>query len=77
MLRLMGLDELIAKNADEYVMIATGIARSADRRREFSQRIFAAHAKLFDDPAPTVAFAAFLLRAAQAPVAQQQSQLTQ
>ena len=77
MLRLMGLDELIAKNADEYVMIATGIARSADRRRELSQRIFAAHAKLFDDPAPAAAFAEFLLRAAQAPVVQQQNQAIQ
>lgn len=77
MLQLMRLEELIAKNADEYVMIATGIGRNAERRRALSQRIFAAHTKLFDDPTPTAAFAEFLLQATKAPVVLQRNQLTQ
>jgi predicted O-linked N-acetylglucosamine transferase (SPINDLY family) len=60
MLKLMGIEELIAKDADDYVQIVTRLVRDAEWRKDVAARIRAAQSRLFDDPAPIAALAAFL-----------------
>ncbi len=61
MLRLMGMDELIARDADDYVRIAVRIATDSAWQRELSSRIRTSAARVFDDRRPTAALAEFLL----------------
>jgi CRISPR-associated protein Csy1 len=60
MLRLMKIDELVARDEDDYVRIATTLIDDADFRRALAARILSARASIFDDPAPTAALADFL-----------------
>jgi CRISPR-associated protein Csy1 len=60
MLRLMGVDELIAKDADDYVAIAARACSDRDWRLALVERIIAAQSRVFDDPAPMAALTAFL-----------------
>ena len=60
MLRLMGIDECIAHDEDDYVRIATALATDEARRRALSRRIVDAHPRIFDDDAPVAAFAQWL-----------------
>ncbi len=64
MLRLMGVEELIARDAGHYVDLATRLAGDAAWRAACSARIVAGKALLFDRGEPTAALAAFLLEAA-------------
>ena len=57
MLKLLGVDELIASNVDEYLAIALKLATEKNYRQKFSQRILRNHHRLFDDPEPPRALA--------------------
>ena len=57
MLRLMGLEELIARDEDDYLAIALRLAGDPAWRAELAQRIAAGRSRVFDDPAPVAAFA--------------------
>ncbi len=63
MLALAGLDELVARDADDYVKIAARLVGDAPWRESLRARLFAAHARLFDDAAPVAELGAFLQRA--------------
>ena len=60
MLRLMHIDELIARDLEDYVSIASRLAGDPVWRGELSQRIAERRVDVFDDPAPPAAFAAAL-----------------
>ncbi len=60
MLRLMGIDELIATDADDYVRIAARLVADRAWRQSLVTRIRSAHPMIFDDSAPITALAAFL-----------------
>ncbi|MEO8751642.1 MAG: tetratricopeptide repeat protein [Casimicrobiaceae bacterium] len=60
MLRLMGIDELVARDADDYVRIVARLCSDEPWRAELSARIRDGHSRIFDDPAPSAAFAEFL-----------------
>ena len=60
MLRLMGIDELVARDADDYVRIVVKLVDDAAWRDVLSLRIRDGRARVFDDPAPSAAFADFL-----------------
>ena len=60
MLRLMDVDELVARDVDGYVGIASRLAHDAPWRAALSTRIAAAHGRVFDDRAPVAALAQFL-----------------
>ena len=60
MLALMGLTDLIARDVDEYVRIVGAVCDDAAYRQSLSQRIRAAHDRVFDTSAPVSAFAQFL-----------------
>ncbi len=62
MLRLMKIDELVARDEDDYVRIATMLIDDVDFRRSLAARIRGAQALIFDDPTPTAALAEFLRR---------------
>jgi protein O-GlcNAc transferase len=62
MLRLMGLEQLVAPDADEYVRIALEIASDPRRNAALREAIAARRGVLFDRPEPVEAFAAALLR---------------
>jgi len=62
MLRLMKIDELVARDEDDYVRIATTLIDDADLRRSLAARIRDARTSIFDDFAPTAALAEFLRR---------------
>lgn len=62
MLQLMDINELVARDADDYVRIAVRLGGDRAWRDAMSARITAAHAKLFDDAAPIAALAEFLRR---------------
>jgi protein O-GlcNAc transferase len=64
MLRMAGLESLVAKDADEYVRLAVEVARDADRNRALREAIAAGRGALFDRPEPVEAFAEALLQAA-------------
>lgn len=58
MLRLMHIDELIARDLEDYVSIASRLAGDPVWRGELSRRIAERRVDVFDDPAPPAAFAA-------------------
>lgn len=62
MLRLMGLPELVASSAEDYVRIALEVARNAARNAALREAIATRRAVLFDRAEPLDAFAAALLR---------------
>jgi predicted O-linked N-acetylglucosamine transferase (SPINDLY family) len=64
MLRLAGVPELVAKDAADYVRLATRLGRDAGWREEVRQRLAAGATVLFDDPAPVEAFSRALERLA-------------
>ncbi len=61
MLRMLGVPELVAADAAQYVTIASRLASERDWRDHLAARIGAGHACLFDAPAPVEAFASLLL----------------
>ena len=63
MLRMMGVDELIAGDEDDYVAKAAQYIRDVSARETLRRRIEQRQAVLFDDPAPVHAFADFLATA--------------
>lgn len=66
MLRRLGVLELIAGNADEYVDKAVALGRDPAHRKAISQRIVDNHRQLFDDAAPLHALQDFFCRVAAA-----------
>ena len=66
MLHLMGVEDLIARDADDYVRLAARLAGDAAWRKALAARIASARGRLFDDPAPVAAFANFLRETAPA-----------
>ena len=64
MLRMMKIEELIAKDADDYVSKAVALIGDKNRLGELRQRLLAQNAVLFDDGAVASAFAEFLATAA-------------
>ncbi len=60
MLTLMGIDELVARDADDYVRIAAKLAADRAWRNLLATRIRDARGKVFDDAAPVAAFVQFL-----------------
>ena len=60
MLELVGVPELVARDADDYVAIAARLASDRAWRDDLSARIDRGAARLFDDPAPVEALAAAL-----------------
>ncbi len=52
MLQMIGCEELIAKDIQDYVRIALRLARDSDFRKELSQRIRAMHGRLFGQDEP-------------------------
>ena len=60
MLSLLGLEELAAKNAEEYVAIALRLGRDASYREAIRAKIAARRAQLFDQEAPIRALEDFL-----------------
>jgi len=63
MLRMMGVDELIAGDEDDYVAKAAQYIRDVSARETLRRHIEQRQAVLFDDPAPVHAFADFLATA--------------
>jgi CRISPR-associated protein Csy1 len=63
MLRLLGVDELVARDLDDYVAIASRLGRDPALRASLSQRITAAAPTLFSRDEPIRALEDFLLRA--------------
>jgi len=57
MLAAMGLSELVARDEDDYVRLATRLADDADYRADVAARIRAAQGAVFDTSAPVHAFA--------------------
>jgi len=62
-LKRMGLQELVASSADEYVAVATRLALDSEYRKSTRQRIEAVRQILFDDDAPIRALETFLAQA--------------
>jgi predicted O-linked N-acetylglucosamine transferase (SPINDLY family) len=60
MLRLLELDELVARDVDDYVRIAVRLCRDPDWRGSLRERIAARKHRLYDDRAPVAALAALL-----------------
>ena len=60
MLKLLGMDELCARDADEYVAITAALAADADRRAALSDRIRARKRELYCDAGTVSAFGHFL-----------------
>lgn len=61
MLMLAGVPELVARNEDDYVAIAARLATDRDWRDALSRRLVDGQRRLFDDPEPVEALAAWLL----------------
>jgi predicted O-linked N-acetylglucosamine transferase (SPINDLY family) len=61
MLAIAGVPELVAKDIDDYVGIASRLAGERAYREEAAARLAAGAANVFDDAAPVDAFAAWLL----------------
>jgi CRISPR-associated protein Csy1 len=61
MLRCMGIGELVARDEDDYVAIASRLATDRGWRDGLSARIRSAVGAVFDDERPLAAFRAFLL----------------
>lgn len=66
-LRHAGVADTIAADADGYVATALALGRERDRREHLRERLLAARARLYDDPAPPAAFADLLLELVPAP----------
>jgi CRISPR-associated protein Csy1 len=64
MLRLMGMAELVAESAEDYVRIAVEVARDRDRNAALRRAILERREVLFDRPEPVAALSAALLRMA-------------
>ena len=64
MLRTLGVAELVARDADDYVAIAVRLGGDPGERRALSERIVAGHGALFERPEPVAALAEFLASAA-------------
>ncbi len=62
MLGLMEIEELVAKDADDYVRIAVRLVCDRAWRDAMSARIATSRARIFDDAAPITALADFLRR---------------
>jgi len=62
MLRLMGIEDLIATDLDDYVRIAVELGRDAERRAALRARIAERKHVLYDDQGVIDAFAAFIER---------------
>lgn len=60
MLSLLGISELVARDADDYVRIVARLVNDVAWRGALSARIRDGLARVFDDSAPTAALAAFL-----------------
>ena len=60
MLQLAGVPELVAKDADDYVRLATRLGTDAAWRDGMRERIAAGAPGLFNDPAPVEALSRFL-----------------
>jgi len=60
MLRLMSIDGLVARDADDYVRIVARVVDDGGWRDDLSARIREGRARVFDNPAPTAALAQFL-----------------
>jgi protein O-GlcNAc transferase len=69
MLSLLGLHELIAADADDYIAIATRLCQDAPWRARLAADIRERNGILFDDPAPLESLQAFYREAAATPVA--------
>lgn len=66
MLRMIGLEELVADSREAYVRIAAAVATDGAYNRELRRRIADGRAALFDQPEPVAAFAEALVRLASA-----------
>jgi predicted O-linked N-acetylglucosamine transferase (SPINDLY family) len=64
MLRMAGLDELVAGSADEYVKLALAVASDRSRNADLRRRISERRGDLFDQREPVTAFGDALLAAA-------------
>ena len=62
-LKRMGLQELVASSPEEYVAVATRLARDGEYRKGIRRRIEASRHILFDDDAPIRAMETFLAEA--------------
>jgi predicted O-linked N-acetylglucosamine transferase (SPINDLY family) len=63
MLRMLGCDELVAKDVDDYVSKAIGLGRDMDRRQAMRARILANRGALFERDEPIRALESFLEQA--------------
>ena len=61
MLQIAGAPELVARDEDDYIALASRLALDRRYRDSMSARLRAAHAKLFDDAAPIDALSAALV----------------
>jgi protein O-GlcNAc transferase len=68
MLKLIGVEELIATDVDDYVRIATRLCADPAWRNALATRIRENSSRLFDDPTPIAALEAFYRQAAAAAV---------
>jgi predicted O-linked N-acetylglucosamine transferase (SPINDLY family) len=57
MLRLAGAPELVARDVDDYVAIASRLATDRGWRDAQSRHLAEGAVRVFDDPAPVAAFA--------------------
>ena len=64
MLRMMGLDELVAGSTSEYIALAVAVASDRSRNLALRERIAGRRGVLFDQREPLAAFAGALLAAA-------------
>lgn len=60
MLRLAGLGELVARDEEDYVRLATRLATDRSWREAIGARVREGAQRLFDDPAPVAALESFL-----------------
>ena len=63
-MKMMGIEESIARDPDDYVAIAVRLGKDAEWRRHLSSRIVAERGKLYNDDAPIEGLARFLEKAA-------------
>jgi predicted O-linked N-acetylglucosamine transferase (SPINDLY family) len=68
-LKCMGLSDLVAPSAEEYIRLAVSLARDAEYREVVRARIRASRHVLFEDLAPIRALEAFLVQVASVPAA--------
>ena len=69
MLELLGMQELIATDIDDYVRIATGLCSDSGWRAAAAARLRERSASLFDDANPIESLEAFFINAANASIA--------